>query len=400
MSPQRTDLAASVLSRRACSALSELIETLTPLVRHQPGVAGDRVFRFDLVAPPVGERGRAGAVRRDFLRDLVALEHVLERRDLEAHLVGDADHHQNLVRAVRVTVDEPFAFENLDERVELQIAFGRQHVGVLRLLRLVVLPRLLVHLRARERVAHDVLHALARRRIPPRSGTGLLTRPLHVFAERELDAGQRAFEHQIFAPRLAPPQLDDDGLAADRVGAAVQDVRHREPAGEVAIDADVGRIEHVAHPGHRAHGRRALVDRVVGDVRVGVDDARRDELAGAVIDVGARRNRRVGADGGDLAVAHDDGAVGNRAACDGHDRRVSDGGNAGLRGLPVDLRRKQRVDRHHGRDNGGRDEREVDAGIAMPRRPPGAERRDCNRLLKNRARHASKNLHSPAPNPP
>ena len=30
-SPHRTDLAASVLSRRACSALSELIETFTPL---------------------------------------------------------------------------------------------------------------------------------------------------------------------------------------------------------------------------------------------------------------------------------------------------------------------------------------------------------------------------------
>ena len=60
-------------------------------------------------------------------------------------------------------------------------------------------------------------------------------------------------------------------------------------AGQVAIDVDVGRVEHVAHAGHRADRRRAFVDRVVGDVRVRVDDAGRDELAGAVEDLGARR---------------------------------------------------------------------------------------------------------------
>jgi hypothetical protein len=85
MSPQRTDLAASVLSRRACSALSELIDTSDALGRHHDGVAGNRVLGLDLVAPPVGNVGSAGAVRGDFLRDFVAFEHVLERRDLEAH---------------------------------------------------------------------------------------------------------------------------------------------------------------------------------------------------------------------------------------------------------------------------------------------------------------------------
>jgi hypothetical protein len=42
MSPQRTDLAASVLRRRACSALSELMETVTPLavmIDALPGMA-------------------------------------------------------------------------------------------------------------------------------------------------------------------------------------------------------------------------------------------------------------------------------------------------------------------------------------------------------------------------
>ena len=70
----------------------------------------------------------AGAVRGHLLRDLVALEHVLERRDLEAHLLGEADHHQDFVRAVAVDVHEPLAVEDLDERVELQIAPRLQDV--------------------------------------------------------------------------------------------------------------------------------------------------------------------------------------------------------------------------------------------------------------------------------
>ena len=94
--------------------------------RHQRGVVRDRVDRFDLVAPPVGEGRRAGAVRGDLLRHLVALEHVLERGDLEAELVGDAEQHQDLVGAIRMRVDEALAFEDLDERLELQVAPRRR----------------------------------------------------------------------------------------------------------------------------------------------------------------------------------------------------------------------------------------------------------------------------------
>ena len=96
------------------------------LAGHHGGVVRDRVLGLDLVGPPVGEGRRAGAVRGDLLRDLVALEHVLERRDLEAHLVGDADQHQDLVRAIAVRVDEPLALEHLDERLELQVAPRRE----------------------------------------------------------------------------------------------------------------------------------------------------------------------------------------------------------------------------------------------------------------------------------
>ena len=79
-------------------------------------------------------------MRGDLLRDLVALEHVLERRDLEAHLVGEPDEHQDFVGAVAVRVHQPLAFEDFDERIELQIAPRRERVLVGRLGLLVLLP--------------------------------------------------------------------------------------------------------------------------------------------------------------------------------------------------------------------------------------------------------------------
>ena len=175
------------------------------LAHHDRGVVRDRVVRLDLVAPPVGERGRAGAVRGDLLRDLVALEHVLEGGDLEAHLLGDPDHHQDLVGAVAVRVDEPLAFEDLDQRFELQVAARRERVGVGGLGLLVVLPGLLIRLGARERVADHVLDALPRDRVAARPGDLRLRDVLRVLAEGELDAGHRPLENQV-AARLFSPQ--------------------------------------------------------------------------------------------------------------------------------------------------------------------------------------------------
>ena len=156
---------------------------------------------------------------------------------------------------------------------------------------LVVLPFALIRLGAAERVANDELDAGPRHRIAARSGLAELPHVFRILAERELDPRRRAFEHQ--RPRvLAPAQLDHLVLAADRIGAAVQHVRHRQPAGEVAIDRHVGGIEHVLDAGHRADRRAAFVDRVGGDVRVRVDDAGRDEASLGIDDVGARRECR------------------------------------------------------------------------------------------------------------
>ena len=202
-----------------------------------------------------------------------------------------------------------------------------------RLVLLVVFPRLLVGLRARERVANHELDAHARHRIAARTGLLADRHVLRIFAKRELDSRHRALEYDLFGSRLAPAQLDDLVLAADRIGAAVQHVGDGQAAGEVAVDVDVGRIENVFHSGHRADGRAALVDRVVGDVRVRVDEARRHELAGRVDDLGARRDGDVRADRGDLAVAQHHGAVRNRALGDGKHRTAAQRDDSRLRGL-------------------------------------------------------------------
>ena len=62
---------------------------------------------------------------RDLVGDLVALEHVLERGDPDAELLGGAHHLQDLVLAVGVAVDLPLALEDLGDRLELQIGLGR-----------------------------------------------------------------------------------------------------------------------------------------------------------------------------------------------------------------------------------------------------------------------------------
>jgi hypothetical protein len=123
----------------------------------------------------------------------------------------------------------------------------------------------------------------------------------------------------------APPQLHHEVLAADRVGAAVQHVGGGDAAGEVAVDVDVRRIEDVLDAGHRADGRPTLVDRVRRDVRVGVDDAGRDELALAVDHRRARR-RVAGAlaDEADRSAVEHHGAVLDALAGGGQHRRAAD----------------------------------------------------------------------------
>ena len=80
-------------------------------------------------------------------------------------------------------------------------------------------------------------------------------------------------------------------------------VGHGEAAGQLAVEADVGGIGHVRDAHLAGDGGGALVDaaRKAG-VRVAVDDAGRDVLAGGVDDPGVRRRGEVLTDGADLAI--------------------------------------------------------------------------------------------------
>jgi hypothetical protein len=51
---------------------------------------------------------------------------VLERGDPKTELVGQTDHHQNLVLPVRVAVDQTLAVQDLDKGVQLQVAARRE----------------------------------------------------------------------------------------------------------------------------------------------------------------------------------------------------------------------------------------------------------------------------------
>ena len=112
-------VSATLIARIKITSAQGAVATVQTRINLQP-------LMTTLVATP--GLVQAGAVRGDLLRDLVALQHVLERVHLEAQLVGGADEHEDLVGAVAVGVDETPALEDLDERLELQIAARRQHV--------------------------------------------------------------------------------------------------------------------------------------------------------------------------------------------------------------------------------------------------------------------------------
>src|SRR5439155_11937280 len=127
---------------------------------------------------------------------------------------------------VRVRMHEPLALEHLDERLELEVA-PRRHETLLafRDARLVIVPRPLVILRPRERVAQHFLLSHATRWIPRRlrpltAAAAARILPRDILAERELDSRRRVGEQHL-GNRAPPFQLYDGVLPADRVGRSV-----------------------------------------------------------------------------------------------------------------------------------------------------------------------------------
>jgi hypothetical protein len=163
-------------------------------------------------------------------------------------------------------------------------------------------------------------------------------RVLGIFAKGELDAGQSSFKRKLRG-RLAPAQLDDHGLAADGIGAAVENVGGGDAAGKIAVNVDVVGIQNVGDIRDRGYGDAAFIDVAVnGDVRVAVDDARHDELASSVDDLRLFGGFDGQAHLGDFAILNKDGPVLDGAAGDGQDGGVLDqddgrGLGGGTRGI-------------------------------------------------------------------
>ena len=95
------------------------------LSHHDGRVVRNGVESFQLISPPVAERGRAGAVGGDLLGHFVAFEDMLQRADLEAVVVRHAQQHQDFVGAIAMRVHQAFAFQHFHQRLQLEIAARR-----------------------------------------------------------------------------------------------------------------------------------------------------------------------------------------------------------------------------------------------------------------------------------
>ena len=158
----------------------------------------------------------------------------------------------------------------------------------------VVVPLRLVDFGVVEGFADDIFHAHAGGGIAALlclavdGHAGGVAGALGILAEGELDAGSGAFEDHALGI-LAPAHLDGQGLAADRVGGAVQNVGGGDAAGQRAVDGDVLGIEDVLDIHHRGDADAAFVDAAIGgDVRVAVDDAGDHVLVGGIDDLRRR----------------------------------------------------------------------------------------------------------------
>ena len=233
---------------------------------------------------------------------------MLEREPLDAEVLEDAHQHQDLVGAVAVAVDEHVAGEDVREGLQAAVD-GRQ--GAACLLRLSL--RGAVGAGLGERLAVDLLDAHPRRRADAAAPAVDARR---VLAEGELDGARGALEQEPVRVQRAPAELDGLVLAADGVRRAVHGVDGRHAARQRAVDADVRRVERVAHL-DLGHDRVAgLVHRRQRDVAVRVDDAGRDVAAGHVDHRHAARRLQALPDPGDLAVRDQDVGVLQRPAGD------------------------------------------------------------------------------------
>src|SRR5207248_7819349 len=126
-----------------------------------------------------------------------------------------------------------------DKRFKAQIAARRDKVFFTSSSALVVLiPRFLVIPRFAESPANRFFDSHARHGVPPGLSRDAEVRALRIFAQRELDAGQRTFKRKL-RRGLAPTQLNNQRLPSDGIRGAVKNIRRRDSPGEITVNVDV-----------------------------------------------------------------------------------------------------------------------------------------------------------------
>ena len=265
------------------------------LALHHGGVMRNGVVDLKLVAPPIGKRRTAHAIFGHHVGDFVALENVLQRADLDLELARHAQERQNFILSIGMAMDQSLAAQDFGDRLQLEIAPNRQA--------LFLFQRCIVFLGRAKTVAHDLLDAHARLWVT-RIEFVAPVRLLNVFAEREFHSRHRLRKFQFFRER-APAEFDHLVLAAHRIRGAVEDIRRRHAAGQLAVKSDVGRVDHItdAHlAGHRVAGFvHASANR---GVRMAIDNSWRDVHSLAVDNRRAAGSFQARADRGDLPARH------------------------------------------------------------------------------------------------
>ena len=275
------------------------------------------VLGLDLASRGVDHDDRARDPRgRDLVGHLPRLAHVLESHP-EAELLREPQHGQDVVVAVGVEVDHALALEDLDERLQAEVAGGPLR-GVLPRV-----PELLpVLLRLHELLAHEG------GRLGPRAREGRLAPRVgavgHLHAAEE--AGLRVGDEEIVdrAPRA---ELQVEGLAREEVARAGHDVDGGDAPGPRLLEARVAHVDGVESANVGLQGRARVGALDPADVAVGVDQAGHDDLAR---DVAADRVRRelhvaLGPDRHDLSAVHDHDSLRDLGARDRDDTGAHEG---------------------------------------------------------------------------
>src|SRR5205085_9509481 len=161
-------------------------------------------------------------------------------------------------------------------------------------------------------------------------------RALWILAERELDAGQSAWERKLF-DRATVLQFHNERLSAYGVARSMQHVDGRHAACQFAVDVDVRWIKHVSHVHHRSDRERQFVHGINHSVRVAINYAGRNELSGRINDASISGRAQVLADVCYLPIVNQNVRVLKRAVRSRQDSRIANQSIAAARGLRLRL---------------------------------------------------------------